>query len=55
MRLQLEPPKLLGVDGHRRLQDLERDPAAKRDLLGLVNHPHPTTPDFTDDSEVAEQ
>ena len=35
-------------------QDLERDRAAQRDLLGLVNHPHAAAGDLADDPEVAE-
>ena len=53
-RLALEALKLLGVANQLPRQDLEGDMTAQRDLLGLVDNPHPAVPDLADDPEVAQ-
>ena len=52
-RLAAEPLQRLAVLGHDAGQDLERDPAAERDLLGLVDHAHAAAADLADDPVVA--
>ena len=41
--------------GRERRQDLERDPAAQRQLDRLVDDPHPAPPDFADDLEAGDR
>ena len=43
------------VAGHRPRQDLQRHPAAQRDLLGLVDHAHAAPADLAEDPVVADQ
>ena len=52
--LALESPALLGVAEHVAGQQLERDVAAERNLLGLVHDPHAPMADLAQDVEVAE-
>ena len=52
--LDLEPLALLGVDRRREREDLQGDPAAQRDLLGLVDDAHAPPPDLAEDAVVAE-
>ena len=47
----LDPPR---VDRGGEREDLQRDPAAERDLLGLVDDPHPAPAQLADDPEVAQ-
>ncbi len=52
--LDLEPLAPLGVDRRREREDLQGDPAAQGDLLGLIDHAHAPPPDLADDGVVAE-
>ncbi len=45
-RFAFEPQLLLGVHQGLMRQHLESDMPAQRDLLGLVNDPHPTVTDL---------
>ena len=45
---------MAGVEQGVRRQDLERDVAAERLLLGLVDDPHPAPADLAEDPEVAQ-
>ena len=49
-----EPLEMAGVEQGVRRQDLERDVAAERLLLGLVDDPHAAAADLAEDAEVAE-
>jgi len=50
----LEPFQLSFVQHGGKGQYLQRDPPAQRDLLGLIDHPHPTPADLAKDLEVAQ-
>ena len=52
--LAAEPLLEQPVPGHVPWQDLERHPAAQRDLLGLVHHAHPAPADLAEDPVVAD-
>ena len=52
--LGLEPTEAAGVDGRGEREDLQRDPTPQRDLLGLVDDPHPAPPDLAEEPEVAQ-
>ena len=52
--LALESPALLGVSERLRRQDLERDVAAQRDLLGLVDDAHAAAADLAENAIVAQ-
>ena len=52
--LGLEALEAAGVDGRGERQDLERDPPPQRDLLGLVDDPHPAPAHLAQEAEVAE-
>ena len=54
LRLAAEPLQGLAVADHVAGQDLEGHAAAQRDLLGLVDHPHPAPADLADDPVVAD-
>jgi hypothetical protein len=54
MSLVFEPLQLLRVHHGSEWQHLERDAAAERDLLGLVDDAHAAAADLADDAEVAE-
>ena len=53
LRLHLEPPGRLGVEGRGRRQDLEGNAAAQGDLLRLIDDAHPAPTDLAADDEVA--
>ena len=53
-RLGLETLEAARVDGRGERQDLERDPPPERNLLGLVDDPHPPPADLAQEAEVAE-
>src|SRR5262249_45216821 len=53
-RLVLEALQLPGVDGRREWEHLQRYPAPKRNLLGLVDDSHPTPTDLTQEAKVAQ-
>ena len=53
-RLCFEALEAARVDGRGERQDLQRDPPPQRDLLGLVNDPHPASAHLTHDAKVAE-
>ena len=48
--LELEPLQLLGVQRRGEGQDLQRHPAAERDLLGLVDDAHAAPADLAEDA-----
>jgi hypothetical protein len=50
-----EPLELSGIERRGERQDLEGDPAAEGELLGLVHHPHPAAADLADQAEVPQQ
>jgi len=52
-RLAAEPLHRRAVPRPLRRQDLERHPAAERDLLGLVDHSHTASPHLAEDPIVA--
>ncbi len=52
--LVLEPLKLFLIEHCRKGQDLQRHLAAQRDLLRLVDDPHPAPADLAHDAIVAE-
>ncbi len=54
LRLPLEPAAMLRRGLRRPVQELQRHAAAQRDLLGLVDHPHPAPADLADDPVVAD-
>ncbi len=53
--LVLEPLKLPLVEHGGEGQDLERDLSPQRDLLRLVDHPHPAPADLAKDTVVAQR
>ena len=53
-RLGLESLEATRVNGRGERQYLERDPPPERDLLGLVDDPHPAAADLAQETEVAE-
>ena len=55
-RVRLAPEALdrLRVERHRRVEDLQRDAAPHRRLLGLVDDAHAAAADFASEHEVAE-
>ena len=53
-RLGLESLEAARVDGRGERQDLQRDPPPERDLLGLVDDPHPAPAHLAQEAEVAE-
>ncbi len=53
-RLGLETLEAARVDGRGEGQDLERDPPPERDLLGLVDDPHPAPAHLAQETEVAQ-
>ena len=52
-RLAAEPLQRLAVLRHDAGQDLQRDPTAERDLLGLVHHAHPAAAHLADHPVIA--
>ncbi len=52
--LGLEALEAPGVDGRGEREDLERDPPPQRDLLGLVDDPHPAPAHLAQEAKVAE-
>ena len=53
--LELEPLQLPGVERRGERQDLQRHPAAQRELLGLVDDAHAAPADLAEDPEVAQE
>ena len=53
-RLGLESLEAARVDGRGERQHLERDPPPERDLLGLVDDPHPPPAHLAQETKVAE-
>ena len=51
--LGLEPLELVRVEPAGQGQDLQGDPTAERELLGLIDDPHATAADFAEDPEIA--
>jgi hypothetical protein len=54
-RLVVEALQLPRVHRRRQRQHLQRHPAAKRDLLGLVDDAHAAAPDLADQPAVAQR
>jgi hypothetical protein len=54
LRLAVEAGHALGIEERGRGQDLERDAAAERLLLGLVDDAHPAPADLADDPIIGE-
>ena len=54
VRLELEPLPLPRIECGRVRQDLERDPTAQRDLLGLVHDPHAAASKLAKQPKVAQ-
>ena len=52
--LGLESLEAARVDGRGEREDLERDPPPQRDLLGLVDDPHPAPAHLAQEAKVAE-
>jgi hypothetical protein len=50
--LDVKPLELAWVEHSGQRKDLQGDPAVKRELLGLINDPHPTSSDFAEDAEI---
>jgi hypothetical protein len=53
-RLPAKPLEALGVEQGVRRQHFERDTPAQRHLLGLVDDPHASPADFTENPEIAQ-
>ena len=53
LRLNLEPADLPGVERPGERKDFQGHPSTERDLLGLVDDPHPTPSHLADDPEIA--
>jgi hypothetical protein len=54
LRLELEPLQRPRIHRRGQGEHLQRDPAAQRELLGLVDDPHAPPADLPEDAEVAE-
>ena len=54
LRLDAEPLQFQRVERRDPGEDLERDPTPQRDLLGLVDDPHPSAADLTHEPILAE-